>query len=113
MVPVTDSLIDKIAASNADGHDLVPGFEKLSTPLAELLRDVSEETSVSYVEAEFWGGVGAQSAVIWEKREVVFQSMSSQDAINQVLRRLGIEAKGAIDEFAAVNLGRNRFTDEW
>lgn len=113
LIPVTDSLFDEIAASATQGHDLVQGFEKLSTTLVEWLREVSEQTLVAYVEAEFWGGIGAQSAVMWEKREVVFQSMNSQDAINQVLQLFGIKVKGAIDEFAAVNLGRNRFTDHW
>ncbi len=113
MVPLTDSLFDEITASTPEETHLVQGLERLSTSLAELLREVSDDISVAYVEAEYWGGVGSQSAVMWDKGEVVFQVLNSQDAINQVLRMLGIEAKDAVDEFDSVNLGRYRFTNDW
>jgi hypothetical protein len=113
MIPLTDSLVDEITGLATGGNEVVHGFERLSTTLDGWLKEISTHTSVAYVEAEFWGGVGAQSAVMWHEREVVFEALHTQDAINQILRRLGIEPGDKIDEFAAVELGRKRFIDEW
>jgi hypothetical protein len=68
---------------------------------------------VAYVEAEFFGGDGTQAAAIWEEGRLVFGPIVADDAINQGLRQLGIAKQGAFDEFAALNLGRHRDTEDW
>lgn len=63
---------------------------------------------VAYVEAEYFGGVGEQSAVLW--RDGVREELGS---INEALRALGVRGIAGRDEFDTVDLGRHRSTQDW
>jgi hypothetical protein len=107
MIPVTDELHGEIGADDA-----LPGFEKLSPRLEEWALRPSTEP-VAYVEAEFFGGLGGQSAIVWESGKRILGPVHAGDAINRALRSLGINPDGAHDEFDAVDLGRHRHTADW
>jgi hypothetical protein len=107
MIPVTDALHAEIGAG-----DELPRFEKLSQRIEEWARRPSPDP-VAYVEAEFFGGLGGQSAVVWQGGERVLGPLHATDAINQALRVLGVSPDGAHDEFDAVELGRHRKTADW
>ena len=77
MIPVTDALHAEIGAG-----DELPGFERLSRQIEEWARRPSPDP-VAYVEAEFFGGLGEQSAVVWQGGERVFGPLHAADAINQ------------------------------
>jgi hypothetical protein len=68
---------------------------------------------IAYVEAELFGGDGAQAAAVWDEGSLVFGPVVADDAINQALRVLGVAKKEHFDEFEALSLGRHRNTDEW
>jgi hypothetical protein len=68
---------------------------------------------VAYVEAEYFGGTGGQSAAVWEDGRLVFGPINDESAINQALRVLGVAQKDAFDEFEALELGKYRDTDDW
>src|ERR1043166_4236252 len=70
MIPVTDELFDEIQAALPDGGEPFRKFEKLSASVARWARDLSAGGLVAYVEAEFFGGVGGQSAVAWRHGEM-------------------------------------------
>jgi hypothetical protein len=74
---------------------------------------MSAVAPVAYIEAEFFGGTGGQSAVAWSGGSRVLGPLHAQEAINETLRFLGVRADGARDEFDAVGLGRYRDTADW
>lgn len=108
IIPLTDDLYDEIA----DGGE-VDRFYKLSPGIEEWALRLSVVAPVAYIEAEFFGGTGGQSAVVWSRGSRVLGPLHSQDAINGTLRFLGVRADGAHDEFDAVGLGRHRDTADW
>ncbi|WP_194917776.1 hypothetical protein [Catenulispora rubra] len=87
-----------------------------------LLGDWSMQGAVAYVEADYWGGAGTQSAQVWSGGHMVFGPLSSVEGepfppegspISQALRLLGAGKGDFYDEFDAVGLGRHRDTDRW
>jgi hypothetical protein len=108
IIPMTDALYDEIANGGA-----VERFEKLSPGVEEWLQRISVVAPVAYIEAEFFGGTGGQSAVAWSAGSRVLGPLHSQDAINETLRFFGVRVDGAHDEFDAVGLDRHRDTNEW
>jgi hypothetical protein len=89
------------------------GAEQMPESIAAICRELSTNGRIAYVEAEYFGGEGVQAAVLWENGLQVGSIELSRDAINRVLRVLGVGAGGAHDEFEALNLGQHRRTEEW
>ena len=108
LIPLTDDLHDEIGSG-----DEVERFEKLSPAVEQWAQRISSAAPIAYIEAEFFGGDGGQSAVVWSGGSRVIQPIHSQDAINQALRFLGVRIDNAHDEFDAVGLGQHRDTDDW
>lgn len=108
IIPITDDLYDEVA----DGGD-VDRFYKLSPGIEEWAQRISAGAPVAYIEAEFFGGTGGQSAVAWSEGSRVFGPIHAQHAINEALRFFGVRVDGAHDEFDAIGLGRHRGTDDW
>jgi hypothetical protein len=80
---------------------------------------------LAYVQTDYEGGPGVQSAVAWDGGPVVFGPLASGDvdgatstpilegAINRAVRLLGVPRGNAIDEFDALGLGRHRINGDW
>ncbi|RSN64941.1 hypothetical protein DMH01_00595 [Amycolatopsis sp. WAC 04182] len=90
--------------------------------LRTVLAECSEHGAVAYVEAEYFGGVGTQSAQVWDGGETVLGPLHLAEGepapaggspISQALRRLGVVKGDHFDEFDAVGLGRHRDTRDW
>ena len=91
--------------------------------VATQARAVSGLGPVAYVEAEFFGGVGEQAAVVWDRGEAVFGPTAQQfpsdvaavnvGPINGALRALGVTAVDGRDEFDSLGLGRHRHVEDW
>ena len=103
-------------------------FWSLDGGLLSIALRASEISPVSYIEADYFGGVGGQAAIVWSDKEVVFgpeqvthkdfedpaQRVPQRDSpISQALRHLGVQAIGALDEFDTVRLGHIRHTLLW
>lgn len=108
MIPITDALYDEIA----DGGQ-IERFYKLSPGIEEWARRISMAAPVAYIEAEFFGGAGGQSAVAWSSGSRTLGPLHSEQAINEALRLLGVQKGGARDEFDAIALGRHRNIEDW
>ncbi len=108
LVPLTAELLDEIGASGASGQ-----FEKFTPAVAYWLRTVSDSAPAAYIEAEFFGGIGSQSATVWERGEQILAPFHDRDAINIALRLFHISRGAFRDEFEAVGLPRHRNTDDW
>ncbi len=108
IIPITDELYEEI-----DSSDEIEKFEKLSSEIKEWAQRISSVAPVAYIEAEFFGGVGGQSAILWKTESCVLGPIHEQHAINRVLKLLGVERGNAYDEFDAIGLGKHRDTDDW
>jgi hypothetical protein len=126
LVPITEEAAQALSPGDRSIISLLAD-QPLPAALTELLRRTSREGSIAYVEADFFGGIGRQAAVLWEHGEIALGPLVdpepkklfrrrrvSKGAFNQVLRRMGVwVAPGQLDEFATVGLGRHRATEEW
>ncbi|WP_055630889.1 hypothetical protein [Streptomyces hirsutus] len=119
LLPMTDALFDAVTVAGAPELD---GFWKAPAGLDRLLTKCSETGPVAYIEADYFGGAGTQTAQVWDAGHVVLGPLrlaqgepwpKTGTPISQALRRLGAAKGNHVDEFAAVGLGRHRDTDDW
>ncbi|KAA2253832.1 hypothetical protein F0L68_31605 [Solihabitans fulvus] len=119
LLPMTDALFDAVTVVGAPQLD---GFWKAPAGFGRTLADCSANGPVAYVEAEYFGGAGEQSAMVWDVGQVVLSylhlvektSVPAVDTpISRALRRLGVTKGDHQDEFDAVGLGRHRDTEDW
>jgi hypothetical protein len=68
---------------------------------------------LAYIEAEYFGGEGGQSGIIWKDGKRTAEFAYRQEVINNVLRYFGIIANENQDEFDTLGLGRHRNTRDW
>ena len=108
IIPLTDNLYDEIGDGGEIDH-----FYKLSPGVERWAHHISGAAPLAYIEADFWGGTGGQSAIVWSGGSRVLGPIHSLHAINAALSFLGVQPAGAHDEFAAVGLGRHRDTIDW
>uniref|UniRef100_UPI003F4962FE hypothetical protein n=1 Tax=Nonomuraea sp. CA-252377 TaxID=3240003 RepID=UPI003F4962FE len=117
LLPVTGEIFDELSdVWRGDGP-----FKLMSPAFAERLKDWSRGGRVAYVEADFFGGDGSQSAALWENGR---QSWGPEHAwipsgpreswpINAVLARLGAHGTGAFDLFDTVGFAQERDMEGW
>ncbi len=119
LLPVTDVLFDAITEGDSDG---TLGFGFLPAGFDRVLGSWSLRGAVAYVEAEYFGGAGTQSAAVWAGGALALGPLhnpnneafpAAGNAISQALRRLGVDRRGYGDEFDAVGLGRHRTVEDW
>ncbi|MET8122286.1 hypothetical protein [Micromonospora sp. NPDC005189] len=126
LLPVTPQLVVELTGSLPDFATDDRSAEHpfglvLSPPLVELLARWSELGPVAYLEAEFGGGAGYQSAAVWlggalswgPHFDDVLDAPREQWPINTALTRLGVEPGSWIDPFAELGLHLERNTDGW
>ncbi|WP_422740857.1 hypothetical protein ACN263_28780 [Micromonospora sp. WMMD729] len=126
LLPVTPQLVTELTGSlpdyAADDRSAEQPFDLvLSPPLAALLAAWSRSGPVAYLEAEFGGGVGHQSAAVWLGGELswgprfddVLETPREEWPINAALSRLGVERGAWIDPFAELGLHLERNTAGW
>jgi hypothetical protein len=114
LLPVTDALFDALTRAGAPELD---GFCKTSAALGAMTANCSTIGPVAYVEAEYFGGTGSQTAQVWDAGKVVLgplhlaegePSPATGTPISRALRQLGATKGDHFDEFDAVELGRHR-----
>ena len=108
MIPLTHELHQEIDVGHA-----IEGFSELSSEIEEWAQQLSAAGIVAYIEAEFFGGDGGQSAVAWNAGHRVLDPMFEQHSINEVLKLIGVRKNDAHDEFDAIGLGKHRDTNQW
>ncbi|WP_317444629.1 hypothetical protein [Streptomyces collinus] len=113
------ALFDSVA-DGSGGRAL--GFWRLPGGFEETLVAWSAGGPVAYVEAEYFGGVGEQRAVVCDGGAVVLGPLHLEEGqpfapagspISQALRRLGVVARAGGDEFSAAGLDRYRHGEAW
>ncbi|SDD79440.1 hypothetical protein SAMN05216174_11833 [Actinokineospora iranica] len=119
LLPMTTALRAAVARVGAPPE---AGFADLPAGFDRALAACSVHGPVAYLEAEYFGGVGAQSAQVWDGGNVVLGPLYLAEGepfpaegtpISRALRRLGVTSGGHRDEFDAVGLHRHRDTLGW
>ncbi|HEY3967843.1 MAG TPA: hypothetical protein VGM05_24990 [Planctomycetaceae bacterium] len=122
-MPVTEKMTaedDKLAFE---------GLERLTARLSGWAREQSERFPLAYIETEYFGGVGAQAAIVWKQGRIALgpeisrtdelslrsgkQPALHERAINRAMRSIDVSRGTEVDEFDALGLGRNRSDDQW
>lgn len=114
LLPVTDNVFDQVAATSPSSDTRGP-FWKLSVALEALIIDVSRHGRVAYIEADYFGGTGTQTAAVWQNGRVIMEPEHADGIgpINRALSALGVTAAPGRDEFDCIKLGRHRRTSAW
>jgi hypothetical protein len=96
-------------------QDPSDAFEYLSARVATWIAEGSRGGRLAYIEAEYFGGTGAQAAIGFEGGTVTLAATRSEDVgpINSALRFLGVACTSTQDEFESVGLARHRRLEEW
>jgi hypothetical protein len=119
LLPMTNALFDAVTVAGAAELD---GFWKAPAGFGHALAACSVGGPIAYVEADYFGGSGTQSAQVWDGGQAVLgplhlaegkPSPADGSPISQALRQLGVAKGEHFDEFDAVGLGRHRDTDDW
>ncbi|MGC1215389.1 MAG: hypothetical protein WA890_29555 [Micromonospora sp.] len=126
LLPVTPQLLEELTGALPDFAIPEPYAEQpfrlvLSPALADLLARWSRQGPVAYLEAEFAGGLGHQSAVVWLGGKVSWgpcfddrlDRSRAEWPINAALTRLGAEPGAWLDPFAELGLHLERDTAGW
>jgi hypothetical protein len=130
LLPATHGFVEEVARADLASAERAFGqFEFLTPSVAALATNASRISPVVYIETEYFGGIGAQAAIVWMNGEVVFGPLItknfdeglqgvlvtslSEGAINQALRSIGIARGEHADEFDALGLGQCRNTEDW
>ncbi|MPZ67393.1 MAG: hypothetical protein GEU83_18460 [Pseudonocardiaceae bacterium] len=121
LIPMTESLVGSLEP----GEVAVPpetGFRAVSAGVWQLLQQTSTAGPVAYVEADYLGRDGWQTAAVWQRALAYgpFLLGTSEPfprtgggPIGAALRCLGVVAGQRHDEFVRVGLGRHRRTEYW
>jgi hypothetical protein len=89
------------------------GSEELPAVLLVLYSTLGSQRPVAYIEAEFFGGSGAQAHVLISQNGAGAGVNVSDNAINDALAWLGVQPRDGKDRFDTVGLGKHRETDGW
>lgn len=127
LVPLIEELsllpvpkLPNFLAIYGDNHIEI-GSGTLPATLHSAVVSASGLDMIAHINAELFGGIGYQSATIWQDKEIYMEfpqtwtkdvTSWSEMPINKTLREFGIIA-GETDEFSIAGLGRFRNTEQW
>lgn len=98
------------------------GFTRLTPGLLALVEAASSAGPVGYLETDYTGRDGVQTAAVWHSGVLVLGPLilgrsevyvPREAPISQALRMLGVPGDAHRDEFVVAGLGRFRRTEEW
>jgi hypothetical protein len=122
LLPITDGLADALDHDAQGTIDVLPAkLRDMAAGVAALASALSMRGPIVYAATRFFGGEGAQEAVVWIDGEVVLEIVEDEDdrsawpdsPISRALRRIGVVAASGEDEFDAIGLGRYRSNEAW
>ena len=114
-IPVDEAFYDAVAAAHpdavrSDALDFCPaGLD------AALAAATAGGGALAYVETEYFGGTGGQSAMAYVDGHAKMEPARAEWAgpINQALRRIGVVPEGEKDAFDTIGLGERRTMDDY
>ena len=109
-LPLDDDELDRLFSEPGpyDGH-----FTYLSEALLSLILEHSRRQPLAYIETEYFGGLGDQSAVLARDGTIAFGPAEGPGTINHALQLMGVTASvPGLDEFDTIGLGWVRNNDD-
>ena len=89
-------------------------FSDVERHAVESLVRVAGLGKIVYVEVEYFGNAGGQSAIGWQDGQCCFGPKHAPAGIvNEAMRFLGVQAAKGQDEFDTLGLGKHRRTEAW
>lgn len=140
LVPVTSEMADAVTPAMicAVGERILPpdtgrataslligpesGFSRLTAGLLALIEAASAAGPVAYLETDYVGRDGSQTAAVWREGVLVLGPLllgrtevyvPREAPISQALRLLGVPGDRGSDEFVVAGLGQYRRTADW
>ena len=114
-IPVDQTLYDAIEAKHP-GAVRPSGLDVSPFGLSEALAVATAKGGgLAYIETEYFGGTGGQSATAFVDGQQVMAPQTARGGagpINQALRRIGV-ARTEADEFDTIGLGERRSMDDY
>jgi hypothetical protein len=116
VLPLDEAVHDAVHLRYGTGEWLKSGARLTTTDLIAIAR-MTAGTEAAYVETDYFGSAGTQSAVLWRDGAVAMQPVTLDASIkrpaqfwpiNAALRALGVVARAPEDEFTAFGLMRYR-----
>lgn len=113
-IPMSDDLLGEIEGQAA-GAQRSAELDMAPAGLERAMADATlEGGALAYVETEYFGGTGGQSAMAFANgREVMAPQRSRGGAINEALRGIGLLREAGKDEFDTIGLGERRSMDDY
>ena len=115
LIPLTDELHDSMLKQhpNVSGNEQ-DAFILLSPAIQHVLSNCSQSGPIAYIETDYFGGEGSQSAILYEGGSIKIGPRQSKwpGAINAILRELGVKSSLPYDRFDALGLGNFRNNDD-
>lgn len=74
-------------------------------------KGIKKDRLVAKIETDYFGGVGDQSATVWENKKTIY-TQSGYGTINCALELLGVNSEEGKDAFDTLNLGQHRTNEE-
>lgn len=110
-LPICPDTIDQLF-QDSGGYE---GLVYLSDSLKQAMQELSIVSPIAYIETDYFGGTGAQGAIVFQDGHCVYEPINSEiGPISTALRLLGVRKKANMkDEFDEVGLGRFRSNDGW
>lgn len=106
----------------------LPPYSEFTKEIRKTLKDLSFKGKCAYIETDYFGGPGKQLAEAWYHGEKIIGPLISFDginnpkipadadvtidAINEILKTIGVYCHDEKDEFDSVRLGWYRSNDE-
>lgn len=103
--------LNKKYGMNIDEYEA--DFEDFPKDVENWILALSQGDGVAYVVATSFGGEGWQHGTFLKNGKEIPVVCNDNGYINSVLRLLGVEKEGGMDEFDTIGLGRCRRTSDW
>jgi hypothetical protein len=111
IIPMTEDLYDEINELVISGD--VGKLTYMSKNVENRILAIIGDNCIGYIEAEYFGGQGGQTAILWQNGRRFKLFDFGKDVINLLLKHFGVIAELGLDEFDTINLGRHRNIDDW
>lgn len=121
LILLTEELISEICPDKQKQKSLpYEEFTDLNQVVAEVLAHHSSSSMLCYVETRYFGGDGTQSAIVWDKGEIVYGPKRDDNRerdspfaegewpIDEALQVLGVKTEDSKDEFDTLELRKYR-----
>ena len=111
MILMTDELFDEI--NDMKYSSGISKFELLTENIELKTIELIKNRELAYVESDFFGGQGGHIGIIWNNGKREFLGKFNKNAMNNILKKLGVKNSSLKDEFETVGLDKNRHTEDW